>query len=1030
MSVAASAVSDFTFDQDDVLGQHSKISLFGREQELTKLTDEFKKVKNTNSFASIAIHGLSGTGKTSLARKLQEFVCEKEGFFCTGKCFQNSGLGQDPFSALMAAFSDLCDLTIQSTDFSEERRSEIQKALGSHGKLLENNITNISPFLEGQSMHRMHEAKNETAFAAFKVSCKAFLRAMTANKGHTVVIFLDDVQWMDKGSKDLLEDLVQDTDFKNFLLIFAYRDEQVNMIGEVLLNSKKYNIVDVPLENLSLEALTEMVSVKLESPQGDKIYDLSKLILHKTQGNPFYILQFIDSVKKNGMLTKDINSWIYDVQRISRETVLSEPLVELLSLKVQRLAWETQEILKVASLLGYQFKEDLVLKIATKLLKLKNESLQVTMPALKRLLENAANDAFLSQINDGYYQFSHDKLQDAFRSLIDEADLPKLHLMIGRELTDNTDEISMYHAAVHLNRSSLNTNGSMQERVDLARTNLQAAKYCKKIYAFMDAVALLKSGIDLLGSEDNWSKQFDLTFEMTELLAQMQFATGDFMSCKATNQELLKRAKSTEMKINAFRNEVEVRMASMEDVGKVGKRALKELGIHLPERDYSLHIYSKLKKVRFLVNNCEDEDILNKQTRSDPVLSTAMHILVVLSADCFMRKKFMLGLYTSLLATELTMSMGIFPDSGIAIVGYGIVEALLGKEDVGYRMGDLAIRMLDKYPAKSARAIVIGQATGQLIWLKRRLKDLAPLHKELLMDLLDYGDVLSVKGCGWYYLNVRLWSGDNLQSLEDTMRHIYHVISELGQVTTLIHFQPILQIVSNLRYRFEDWNEQIILTGKFMEEEKYVKETIDSIMFFIELYKMFLSYTFGYYQSAQAIGKKLSKDKLAAVTFLFLPINFYYGMTCYQQYSLTGSKRLLRTARKCKAVLEQKQASGNLDVIPHLRIMEIEELALKEKYTYKILAACNVCIEFQEAEGFLHLEALANERAYCILRKLRCPYAEKYLDQTMQVCKNWGALAKYEWLIEEHNYVDSFNLEKRSAGSVVTSKACASASSR
>jgi len=308
-------LSEDAFYQSDHLDGLTPLSLYGRNKELSTLKNAFDRVKNQNSSEIVFVHGRSGVGKTSIVMNLQERVIGTQGFFCSAKYFQNLELETEPYSAILAIFSDLCDLTLQASDFNEDRRKEIQQVLCNNAEILMRSISNISPFLDNKCDLGIDEIKIHSTLAKFKVACKAFLRAMSSNE-HPIVIFLDDVQWMDKASIDLLEIFLKDTEMKNLMFILAYRDEDADSIKDIFLHRTKSSTIDISLGNLDLKAITEMIAAQF-GLIAEEIQDLGTLIARKTQGNPFYIDQFLKSIERDGLIVYDdlLSSWIYNIQK-------------------------------------------------------------------------------------------------------------------------------------------------------------------------------------------------------------------------------------------------------------------------------------------------------------------------------------------------------------------------------------------------------------------------------------------------------------------------------------------------------------------------------------------------------------------------------------------------------------------------------------------------------------------------------------------------------------------------------------------
>eukprot|EP00546_Thalassionema_frauenfeldii_P000759 CAMPEP_0178934060 /NCGR_PEP_ID=MMETSP0786-20121207/23658_1 /TAXON_ID=186022 /ORGANISM="Thalassionema frauenfeldii, Strain CCMP 1798" /LENGTH=175 /DNA_ID=CAMNT_0020611811 /DNA_START=98 /DNA_END=622 /DNA_ORIENTATION=- len=148
-----SILSDITSDES--LAKTHSVKLFGRSNEFLALKTAYDRVKQSKSFEKVTVRGESGTGKTTLVMALQQLVIVDGGFFCSSKCFQYSELVWEPFSAIMTAFSDLCDLTLQSKDLTEERKVVIQETLGSDAQILLNSVTSLSRLLANGDQNSM-----------------------------------------------------------------------------------------------------------------------------------------------------------------------------------------------------------------------------------------------------------------------------------------------------------------------------------------------------------------------------------------------------------------------------------------------------------------------------------------------------------------------------------------------------------------------------------------------------------------------------------------------------------------------------------------------------------------------------------------------------------------------------------------------------------------------------------------------------------------------------------------------------------
>jgi len=988
--------------------------LFGRDNELLELKDSYQRIKDGNSFEKVMVHGNSGTGKTSLVLALQESVLLDGGLFCSGKYFQNTK--QEPYSAIMTAFSDLCDLVLQSDGFDEVQRARIEKSLGSDGVLLVNAVSNISTFLGDRIQDACCSSLSQQSFplTRFKVACKRFIRAMVSDDC-PVVLFIDDIQWMDNGSRQLLEAILQDEQITNFMLIMAYREEESSLIKDDFFTLAKAD-VDLKLGNIDLQSVQEMISERLEDVSNGILFDvdeLCRIISHKTNGNPLHILKFLEMIKEDGLLTFDDDSWSWtcDLDEIQKNTMIPDSVAEIISKKIERLDKHLQDFLKLASLIGYRFTHEMIFDIATEI---NEKGSKKDRPLnLDMLLRSAMEANIVEKANAGY-QFTHDKLQAAFQEMFDKHEKEEAHLKIGTNFLRKPGEMFKYLAALHLNCVSDSISNKFDNKL-LAKTNLQASKYCECRYAFLNAADFLRTGVTLLGDgEQKWLTDFDLAFELTESLAKMELILGNMDACINANRIILQRTKSEKAKVNALSLEIEIRTASSAfgDNVPVGKKVLRQLGINVPPNLTPFHLISKLRRVRKLIDSKKDEEILSLH-RIDPDLPDLNKVMLLTSAHFFQKKKFLWVLYATLLAMEYTITNGFSSWGANTLCYYGVCETIVMRNPQrGYRLGRLALQLNVDIPFQDAG--VVNNVTLMLMsWHKERIypKDLC-FNPEHLNEGLENGNfpMAVILGCFSFY--TRFWTGEHLLSLELSIRDIYERLSELGQKGLLKRPQPLFQLILNLRKDTEDnWEELLILTGEAMDEEEYRNELSDSSppAFHTHFWfcKTVLAYNLGFYSMAEALSLKIPHKSglFMYKSLLLFPYTLYKSLIYCARYRETGSRTYLHKARKCRKLLEKYHSSGNPNATPHLHFAEAEELSSKSNNPAEVQSAFDNVIEIQAEHGLTHLEALANERASdANFHFGNQKAAKRYLDAAIHAYEEKrGETMKREWLLAKYD---------------------------
>ena len=912
----------------------------------------------------VVLHGLSGSGKTSLVDTLREPVACSHGYFVAGKFFQPTmDVTQEPHSAIMAAFSDLCDLVLQSSDFDNETRVNIQKALGADANLLVRAISNLSPFLDGDSQFGRVDTHDARVLAKFKLACMHFLNVMSSAR-HPVVLFLDDIQWMDEGSRQLIETMLDDNKLENIMLVFAYRDEEADSIGDLF--SKTKNVIDISVGNLDKTDVRQMISARLGTinPQ---VSALSDLTYSRTMGNAFHVIQFMEAIEKEGLLMwdKKKSSWIFDVDRIQRDMNVSETLLALLSRRIGHMSVAMQEVLKIASLMGFCFSEDILVQVASFALEekgllratsgLSDGSLTSTSgEVVQSLITDAIAEGFIEKIKEGY-QFTHDKLQASFQSLVERSEKYKLHYLIGSQYVSyDQDEDYMCHAAVHLNSGDEYTR-AREHCVKLAGIYLEAARRSQAKSAFENAAAFLRLGLRLLDEEgqyEKWTRHFDLALEMTETLAKLELIVGNLAACRQMNQEVLLRCKSADTKINALVTEVNARVAANEvdQTAISSMRVLQELGIPMPNRVTRFKLLLKLRKVRVLFAIKADADILNLPLMQDTKSKMAVKLLVDTCTSNFMRDKEIAACYAALLATELTMRDGLSPYSANAFVVYGMVEILLGNLDRGLRFGTISRALTNRMPCKDADSLTNSINVTSVLHWKMSIREINPVLCEAMNSAFDVGNVVYATLSVGHICFTRYTLGENLGALEAFVQECNTRISKLSKGIMFRFAQPSMQFVINMRSSARCWKDITILSGDIMDENEYMRKAISTKnriwMMVLWTYKSLLAFHFGYFEMAASIYLKM-QSSARVYQCSFAGPNFYFhgALIFFERYRATRRGRYLRLVRKHKKNLLRFEAAGSPNVSEFLIFLKAEELSLKSKDAGEVVATYTAAID-------------------------------------------------------------------------------------
>src|SRR3954453_10372670 len=476
--------------------------LYGRDREIGTLLSCFDRIINTGVPELVLVSGYSGIGKSSVVDELHKVLLQPHGLFASGKFDQYKR--DIPYGTLVQALQSLVRSLLSKSDTElASWRHALLEALGSNGRLMIDLIPELKLIIGDQPA--VPELPPQQAQSRFQLVFRRFIGAF-ARPNHPLALFLDDLQWLDAASLDLLEDLLSRSDLRYLMLVGAYRDNEVVAAHPLMrkLDAIKVaggKVAEIKLSPLAQEHLGELVADALRCAL-ERAAPLANLVHLKTGGNPFFAIQFLSSLVEEGLLTFDHDSgrWSWDIDRIHGKG-FTDNVVDLMVGKLVRLPAETQNALQQLACLGNVAE----ITALSMVLGISEEQLDTTLwPARhQELVERLA----------GTYRFVHDRVQEAAYRLIPEQLRGEAHLRIGRLLAANTPSEkpeAIFDVVNQLNRgASLMT--SMQERERLAGLNLLAGERAKASTAYVSALNYLNAGAALL-AEDCWLGRRGLPF--------------------------------------------------------------------------------------------------------------------------------------------------------------------------------------------------------------------------------------------------------------------------------------------------------------------------------------------------------------------------------------------------------------------------------------------------------------------------------------------------------------------------------------
>ncbi len=551
----------FKLAQNDFSGKFEiPQKLYGRENEINTLLQAFKRVSN-GKIEMMLIAGYSGVGKTALVHEVHKPMTEKSGYFAAGKFDQFKK--NIPYYAITQAFNQFCRyLLMENTENLANWQTKILEAVGNNGQIIIDVIPDLELIIGKQST--VAEVGPTEAQNRFQMFFLNFVKAL-CDEEHPFILFIDDLQWVDSASLDLLKGIMPDDEIRHLLIIGAYRDNEVDgshpfimAISELQKTNAIVNTIE--LANLQPADINHLLQDSLIS-ETVQTQPLTDLIHRKTQGNAFFIRQFLQSLHEDHLLYFDFKEyqWQWDVEQIESQNI-TDNVVDLMIAQLKKLPEATQQVLRFAACIGNHF--DLhTLAIIYEHSQL--ATVQGLLPATQTglilptsELEAIGKDTQLAAFN---YKFLHDRVQQAAYALIDDVQKKAVHLQIGRLLLAKTSESELEERIsdlVHQFNQSVELITKKEEKIRIAELNLIAGKKACASAAFKLALNYFNKGIGFI--EDNsWEKHYDLTLALHIQAVETASLNGRFEEMEKLFQKVMPNAGTVLDKVSAYQSKIQ-----------------------------------------------------------------------------------------------------------------------------------------------------------------------------------------------------------------------------------------------------------------------------------------------------------------------------------------------------------------------------------------------------------------------------------------------------------------------------------------
>ncbi len=935
--------------------------LYGREREIATLLAVFDRVAENGLPELVLVSGYAGVGKSAIVNELRQMLVPRRGFFASGKFDQYKR--DIPYSTLAQAFQSLVRPLLGKSDAElASWREALHEALGPNGQLIIDLIPDLKLIIGEQPP--IVELPPQQEQSRFQLVFRRFI-SVFARADHPLALFLDDLQWLDMATLDLLADLLTRSDLRHLMLIGTYRDNEVDAVHPLMRKLDAARKAGTHIEEITLAPLArphveEFIADALRS-EPTRIEPLAQLVHEKTAGNPFFVIQFLSALAAEDLVTFDHATmrWVWDVDHI-RAKGYTDNVVDLMVGKLARLPIATQEAVQQLACLG-NIAETTTLAIV----------LGVSEEEVHTALWEGVRQELLERLESSY-EFAHDRIREAAYSQLPEERRIEAHLLIGRLLLAQTSlekrEEAIFEIVNQLNRGSTLIT-TREEREELAELNLIAGKRAKASAAYASALTYFTAGGALV-AEGCLERRHDLIFALELDRAECELLTGALTAVQQRLPALSQRASNTTERARVACLGIELWL-TLDEAGRaisVGLDYLRHLGIDWsphPTEDEARRAY---ERVSTWLESRTMEELIALPLMTDSASLATLDVLTKLVPPAFYTDVNLVAL-TVCRAVALSLERGNTDASAAAYVRLGMIAALrFGQYQAGYRLGRLGYELVEQRGLRRFLAEVYMNFGNMVTPWARHVKTGRDLIYRAFEAAKNAGDLTYAAVCS-LQLNANLLAAGDL--LPEVQREIERAVAftqqlRFGSGTDFLNVQlALVRTLRGLTTRFGSFDDE-----QFDEveiERRYARRPdLATVECWYQIRKLQARFMAGDYTAAlDAASRAQLLLERSLTTLETIEFHFFAALTHAQfcEVASTGERRQHVDALVAHHKQLQVWAENCPENFDNRAALVGAEMARLDGREFEAMRLYERAIQSARANGFLPNEALAHELA-------------------------------------------------------------------
>ncbi len=990
--------------------------LYGREDTLQTLMSAFDRAgRGGVEFALVS--GYSGIGKSALVHAVHAPVTERHGYFVSGK-FDQLRLTV-PYSAFVSTLSELIrQLLTESDDALLVWKDKLTEALDGNGQLVVDLIPEVVHVIGPQPPSP--ELDVAASRNRFKLVFQNFIRVFCQLE-HPLVIFLDDLQWVDPASLALIDTILTDDAIQHLLLIGAYRDNEVDVSHPLmtavsaLSSEERVRVSQLAVGPLSPESVTQLLSDTLHG-DGEYVEQLQQLLLDKTAGNPFFLSQLLTRLHGKGTLRFDYsaNRWNCDIEQLKAMNITSN-VADLMVSRLEDLPHATLEVVKLAACIGSRFDLATLDLIVTNQ---KKNAFDEIHPAIEAGLVVHHRDASRKQTHpevppeSTILRFAHDRVQQAAYAMLSEQTRQEVHRQIGVQLQsgipDTTTSERLFEIVDHLNIGA----GLLEDdagKKELATLNLEAAGRAVSATAYVAARDYAVAGLSLLPN-DSWQTEYELARDLHRVRVDAEYLRGDL----EVSQQLIGTMRS---KLRTPLEQAEVLSALVVQQTLSGnyseaiatcREALEKLGITMPTGDMEVALREELERYPAALNERDPQSLIESPAVTSRDMEIAFRLLGNLLPLGYIADPGLSRVATARLV-NLSLTHGHTPDSAIGYAFLGLLHsAVLHNYQDAYSYGQLAMALSEKYANATQLCRTTHMFCTSINHWTQHLREFDAFNRRGFQAGLQSGE-LQFAGYHRYNRSLCLFHlgthlKDLVPELEEMIRFGRKTRNQHGTDPSIAVMRATLDLAGKTpdpsSFVFEGIGDQ-----EFMDD--LVSRKAGPAMCHYNIIKSQVLYLYGQIGQAQRYSEQAEADLSFILGHVSTTIHGFYAAliaAAVAEQLKDGSRSEYINQIKKRQQQLQRWADSCPENFLHKSLLVAAEIARLEGEGWKAAELYDRAIEESGRSGYLQEESLARERAGLFwLAQKRQKIAAVYLSEAHHGYQLWGATRKARMLAAEHS---------------------------